>query len=222
MSDLPLVLQRHLQELKEDGYSKTTTSIARTWVLHLLNFCGDRCPTELRSKDLEQWHKQLIWTAGPSGKLYSQNTVNQAVGAIRRFYRLAASDLIEDPTRTLVTPAATDAKKRQLSFTPTEVRKLLSSPSRETPTGIRDRAILGVLLETQISRSACSKIDRDHLCFETGSLFTRGLTQKIHCISDGLAADLKRYLREARPLLINDMIQALFLDRWRLHGMLIT
>ena len=67
---------------------------------------------------------------------------------------------------------------------------------------------------TGISRGACSRINRDHLCFETGALLSRSRCQKIHSLDDGLLADLHRYLREARPLLVKENTPALFLDRY--------
>lgn len=211
--------EEHLEFLKQSGdYSKETALRAAHWLKQFQAFCRahDKEPAELRTEDLEQWHKELSWTPGPKGKLYSQNSINQAVGAIRRLYRwsLAEGKLKADPSRTLVTPNVKNARCQKLEFTPSETRKLLSSPDLETPMGIRDRAILGILLETQASRKACSRIDVHHLCFDTGALLTKGRNQQIHSLSDGLNADLKRYLREARPLLLGDATQALFLNRF--------
>ena len=100
------MISQHLKALESSGdYSKTTISIARMWLTHFQAFCGERDPAALKTKDLEQWHKQLVWTPGPRGKLYSPNTVSQAVGAIRRLYRwlLAEGKLKKNPTETLVT-----------------------------------------------------------------------------------------------------------------------
>src|SRR5690606_11411731 len=138
-------------------------------------FCGDRDPAELKAKDLEQWQKHLAWNPGPSGKLYSEATVNLAVGAVRRFYRwlLAEGKITVNPTKTLFTPAARRIRSQKLTLEPRQLRKVFSLLEPDTPSGIRDRAVLGVLVETGISRSACSRIDRAHLCFDTGALLTR-------------------------------------------------
>lgn len=217
------LISEHLDFLNQsDDYSKSTFSSATAWLSQFRKFCGDRCPTALKVKDLEQWHKELVWTPGPSGKHYSEGTVNQAVGAVRRFYRrlLAEGKLKKDPSRTLSTPKAKKVRSQRLEFTPSEKRRAFASLNLETPYGIRDRAVLGVLLETGITRPTCSRIDREHLCFDTGALITKGRVQKIHSLDDGLLADLHRYLREARPLLVNDISRALFLDSYgkRLSG----
>ncbi|HIB69715.1 MAG TPA: hypothetical protein EYO33_32720 [Phycisphaerales bacterium] len=213
------MIEEHLQYLKASGeYSQVTCEIARAWLLQFQAFCGGRDPAALKTKDLERWHKELVWTPGANGKIYSPGTVNLAVGAVRRFYRwaMATGKVSKNPTATLVTPAVKKPRKSRLdSLSPSKRRKLLACPNLDTSFGIRDRAILALLLETRISSPACSKIDLHHLCFDTGALLTKGRFQKIHSLSDGLLADLQRYCRESRPLLVGPGTQALFLDRFQ-------
>lgn len=51
---------------------------AEGWLRRLREFAADRELTELRAQDLEQWQKQLRWTPGSHGALYSENTVNKS------------------------------------------------------------------------------------------------------------------------------------------------
>lgn len=209
------MIEDHLQALRDSPeYSKATVITAQVWLERFGAFCGDRCPSQLRPADLSAWHKELTWTPGPTGRLYSESTVNQAVGAIRRLYRWAIAEgrVKADPTGQLVTAAAKRTRSNRLQLSAAETRKLLASPSLETPSGIRDRVIFAILLETGISRPACSKIDLDHFQPDTGALLTRGRTQQIHSLSPGLIADIERYLREARPLLLKAKHRALFLN----------
>ena len=209
--------EEHLRYLAEsDDYSRRTVVNARPWLENFQAFCGHRSPTELKAKDLEKWHKTLAWTPGPSGNLYSQASVNQAVGAVRRFYRwlLAEGHVRANPTSTLVTPATKRNGSQRFELEGAEKRAVLAALDPDSPYGVRDRAVLGVLLETGISRPACSRINRDHLCFDTGALMTTGRSRKIHSLTEGLLADLHRYLQQARPLLVNDITPALFLDRY--------
>jgi integrase/recombinase XerD len=208
------VIEEHLRALRENKASKSTVQSAERWLQHFWVFCRGRCPSELKSSDLVAWHKELIWIPGPSGKLYSESSINQAIGAVRRFYRWALlnSHVQSDPTNELITRKAEPRRTNRLELTPAEARKLLASPSLETPAGIRDRAIFAVLLETGISRPACASIDLGHLQLDTGALLTRGRSQQIHSLSHGALADLERYLREARPLLLQASTPALFLN----------
>lgn len=211
------MIEEHLLFLTEsDEYSRRTVVSAQAWLSHFQQFCGERDPSELKTRDLEQWHKQLVWAPGPSGKLYSEGTVNQAVGAVRRFYRwgLAVGKFKIDPTKTLLTPKAKTIRSQPLKLEASELRQIFAALDPDSPYGIRDRAVLGILVETGCSRPACSRLDQSHLCFETGALLTKGRSQKVHSLSDGLLADLKRYLRDARPLLVTDITPALFLDRY--------
>lgn len=201
-SGLCLVIARHLQALRADGYSESTITLAEAWLLRLQEFAANRDLTELRPQDLEQWQKQLRWTPGPRGALYSDNTINQAVGTARRFYRYLqeAGEVGENPAAGLTLPKVQAAKRE---FSLSEVRRVLASPPRDTPNGIRDRAVLGVILETRMPTTACSRLDLTDVCFDTAALRSQGRIQAIHAVSDGLLADLERYLRESRPLLIS-------------------
>ena len=218
------MIEEHLKALRQrgSGYSKATASTAQKWLTCFQIFCGGRCPSDLRTADLVAWHKELVWTPGPSGKLYSPSSVNQAVGAVRRLYRWALAEGLakSDPTGSLMTRKAEPARTNRLELSPTEARKLLASPSLETPAGIRDRTIFGVLLETGISRPTCARIDLADLQLDTGALMTRGRTQQIHSLSSGLQSDIERYLREARPLLLECSTPALFLNSngYRISG----
>lgn len=209
------LLSEHLEALEQGGrYSVTTISLTSTWLLKFEAFLGSKSPTELKVKDLEDWNRLLAWTPGPTGKLYSENTINQAVGSIRRFYRwlLAEGRIKTNPAQTLQTKKAKIVKPKR-EYLASEIRELLGSPDLGTASGIRSRALLGVLLETKASHRACSGLDLGHLCFDTETLLTKGRQQKIHALSFGLLADLKRYLQESRPLLIQAPTQALFLNK---------
>lgn len=210
------MISEHLEYLRSSpDFAESTVKLAEPWLRNFEEYCGKKSPAEMSVRDLNGWHKAITWTPGPRGKLYSEASTNQAVGAIRRFYRwgLAAGKLKEDPTVELKTPKARKVQRSTLALSPSESRKLLLSPDLDTPTGIRDRAIIALLLETKISRNACSRINIDHLQFDTGALMTTGRSRAIYSLSDGLLADIERYLKEARPLLVTAIDPALFLNR---------
>lgn len=214
------VISSHLKALRAGGYAEGSVIAADGWLRNLESFAAGRELTELGPQDLEQWHRELTWRAGPRGSLYSQNTVNQAVGAVRRFYRylIAQGTLVENPAATLVTPSVRASKP---VWKNADTRRFLASPDLDTPTGVRDRAILGVLLETGMPRAACARLDLGDLCFDTAALLATGRSRRIHSLGDGLMADLERYLRKSRPLLLSPErpTQALFLS---IHGRRMT
>ena len=78
--------EEFLAHLKSRGYADSTLAISRSW-LERFQGCCSKSLKELRPKDLEVYHQRLHWEPGPSGKLYSQNTVNQAVGVLKTYFR---------------------------------------------------------------------------------------------------------------------------------------
>ena len=209
----PAVRSEYFKHLKDEGrYSVTTLTIISGWLEKLERFAGNRKLAELKAKDLERWRKELAWKAGPSGRMLSENTQNQAVLAVRGFYRwLVANGFVPtDPAEGLKVRRL--PKKAKTSFTVAERRAILGFSDRETAVGIRDRAVLGLLLETGISKPACSSLDLSDLALDIGALMAKGRSGGLRTISDGLSADLERYLRESRPVLVGPGETALFVN----------
>lgn len=207
----------YLANLRREGrYSVTTLVIIEGWLKRLQAWSGDRNLLSLRPKELRDWRQGLAWNPGPSGKLYSEHTQNQAVYAVRGFYRWCFSEglVSYDPATELETRVVARGTKPEPSTA--EKRKLLATPNLDTPLGMRDRAILGLLLETKISRPACAALELSHLDLETGAIMAGGRRGGVLSISDGLGADLERYLREGRPLLVRleEPSSKLFLNRF--------
>ena len=205
--------REYLESLRQQGrYSKTTLTIISGWLEKLERFAGNQELAKLRAKDLEKWRKELAWTPGPSGRMLSENTQNQAVLAVRGFYRwLVANGFVPtDPAEGLKVRRL--PKKAKTSFTVAERRAILGFSDLETAVGIRDRAVLGLLLETGISKPACSSLDLSDLALDIGALMSKGRSGGLRTISDGLSADLERYLRESRPVLVGPGETALFVN----------
>ena len=207
----------HLEALKR--YSPTTLHINRKWLNLFEVFWGEDELLALSAEDLTDWYQHLTWNPNSQGKLYAENTVNQAVAVIRRFFDWMVCEglLNENPAGHLKLRAS---RGRRKYLTMEQRRRLLKEPDLDRPTGIRNRAVIAVILETRISRACCSRIDLADLQLDTGALLTRGRKRKIHCLSEGLLTDLERYLDFARPLLAQAPDPALFLDRFgdRLSG----
>lgn len=199
---------------QEARYSETTVAITSGWLELLQRSLAPRPLLDLKPRDLKDWHQGLSWTPGPSGKLYSVSTVSQAAGAVRRFYRWAVAEglLTRDPSTEL---RALRGNGKRWRPTTAEARKLLSLPTLDTATGIRDRAVMGLLFETGIPVPACARLDLEHLQLDTGALLASGRTRWLHSLSEGLLDDLDRYCTEARPALDRGQSQALFLN---IHG----
>ena len=213
MTDQPAgLVSAHLEHLKAQGYAKSSLTSARVWLERLeRQFPGKLA--DLKPSDLTAFQQSLRWQPGPSGKLYAENSVNQAVDAARRFYRWAvAAELVaKDPSEHLVTRRQPPSARQELA--PTDARKLLFGADISTFHGCRDRAILGLVLETRASAGALVRLDLEHFQPEVGALMLQGRRREIVSVSDGLCIDLVRYLREARPAVAKPGELALLVSR---------
>lgn len=201
-----------LESLKQRGYSANTLDISRRW----LEDFEARYPAtvdKLRPRDLTAYQQSLCWEPGPSGKLYSENSANQAVGVLKAYFRWCVEQgaLKKNPAEHLVTrrPPA----KEQIILTPSQARALLESPDLKSPLGLRDRAILGLALEHQASPCALSRMQLADFQPDTGALLLRGRRRRIVTLSPGLQADLERYLRLGRAGNAQSGEQALFVSK---------
>lgn len=192
------MISAHLEHLEAQGYAAGSVAAATRW-LELLERQFPGRLAVLKASDLTSFQLSLRWQPGPSGKLYAENSANQAVDAVRRFYRWAVAGglVVKDPTTHLVTRRPPPSDRRELA--PTEARKLLFGPDISTFHGCRDRAILGLVLETRPSSGALVRLDLEHFQPDVGALLLQGRRREIVSLSDGLCIDLVRYLREARP-----------------------
>lgn len=206
------MISAHLEYLQAQGYAAGSVAAARQW----LNRLEQQFPGQLASlkpADLTAFQQSLRWLPGPSGKLYAENSANQAVDAVRRFYRWAvATGLVaKDPSEHLVTRRQPTTTRRELA--PSEARQLLSMPDLSTFHGCRDRAILGLVLETRASAGAMVRLDVEHFQPDVSALLLQGRRRDIVSLSDGLCVDLVRYLRQARPSVAKPDELAFFVSR---------
>ncbi len=210
------LITRHLDHLKQSQrYSATTLEITARWLELFAAFWEDKGLETLSVEELTHWRQHLSWNPNRVGKIYAENTVNQAVGVVRGFYAWMLEEglISTDPTTHLKTRRV---PRRGRQLTMAERRKLLREPDLDTPLGIRARALLALILETGISRRACSRLDCQHVQLDTGALLAHGRKREVHSLSEGLVADLQRYLDFARPLLAAkaEPCEAFFLDRF--------
>lgn len=206
------MIESYLDSLRAAGYSESTLKISRNWLEHFVN----RCPKELsklHSRDLSAYHQSLHWEPGPSGKLYSENSVNQGVGVLKSYFRWCVKQglLKASPADHLVTRRV--PKKEQAGFTPSEIRALLDLPEIKTFTGLRDRCVLGLILEHQAKATAISRLSIDDFQADTGALLLKARKRRILTLGPGLQTDLERYLRLGRAGVAAPNEQALFVTK---------
>ncbi|MBP7216631.1 MAG: site-specific tyrosine recombinase XerD [Candidatus Omnitrophica bacterium] len=132
------------------------------------------------------------------------NSVARRLAAIKVFYRFLVRERIlkQDPTNLIDSPKLWQKIPETLSLN--EVEALLNQPNTRLPQGIRDKAILEVLYATGMRVSEAVNLLVANINVDIGFLRCIGKGNKERVIPLGKKAivALKRYLSEARPLLL--------------------
>jgi integrase/recombinase XerD len=134
----------------------------------------------------------------------SPRSVARSIAAIRGLYRFLVLDqrLERSPADDLTPPKAWPALPHFLSET--DVDSLLAQPDVATPLGLRDRAMLELMYATgmRVSELMTLRASDLHLDEEYLTCTGKGSKQRVIPIGTPAAEWVRRYQREARPLLV--------------------
>jgi len=206
------VISEFLESLRARGYAQSTVSASRRWLEHFESH--QALPVaKLRSSHLTAYHQSLKWDPGPRGKMYSENSVNQAVGVLKAYFHWCTEQgyLKKNPAEHLVTRRPPSPEP--VVLTPVQARALLALPDLNTASGLRDRAILGLYVEERASSAAVSRLNLTDFQPDTGALLLRARKRRIVCLGAGLQADLERYLRLGRAGVAKPCEEAFFVTQ---------
>jgi integrase/recombinase XerD len=151
----------------------------------------------------------------------SSSSIARCLSSLKSFFRYLYEDkqLEENPAAILETPR----KSRKLPdiLSVNDVDRLLSSPDRETPIGLRNQAMLEVLYATGMRVSELISIKGHNVDLISGCLRTLGKGSKERIVPIGMMArkSIEDYLLNSRPVLAKGQkLEELFLTR-RAHAM---
>jgi integrase/recombinase XerD len=148
---------------------------------------------------IEEHIRQLM------GEGRSPRSVARAVACYRSFYRflVISGTLQANPAADIQPPRAWKTLPKFLDTD--EVDRLLAAPDVSTPRGIRDRALVEVLYATGLRVSELINLRGQDLNLDEGYLtcFGKGRKQRLVPIGVEAASWVTRYVKEARPVLLN-------------------
>jgi integrase/recombinase XerD len=127
-----------------------------------------------------------------------------ALSALRSFFRFLVDerirkdncvDLLESPRRITRLPDVLDHGEGDM---------LLDQIDTKTPLGLRDRALYGLIYAAGLRISEAVSLNMENLALpeRTARVTGKGLKQRLIVYSNEAAAWLKRYIEEARPVLL--------------------
>ena len=188
-----LSLERRLSPNTVESYGRDLAALGR--------FCAGlgREPESLNRSAIEGHVRQLM------GEGRSPRSVARAVACYRSFYRflVVSGQLKNNPAADLQPPRAWKTLPKFL--TTEEVDLLLAAPDVSTPRGLRDRALIEVLYATGLRVSELINLRSQDLNLDAGYLTCTGKGRKQRLVPFGAEAAgwLLRYMKEARPALLN-------------------
>ena len=146
----------------------------------------------------------------------SSRSIARSLSSLKSFFKyLVGESLIkENPVETLETPKIWRKLPHSLSLY--EVESLLNQPDKETPLGLRDKAMLEVLYATGVRVSELISLELNDLNLEVGYLrsYGKGGKERVIPLGEVAQSHLKAYLEKGRPQLIkNRTLPGLFISR---------
>jgi integrase/recombinase XerD len=199
-----------------------TLVLQRGYIDHFLEWITAHLILDLRAvtrEHIEQYklHVQTVeyrWRAGM--KKLSGKSRRERLNSVHRFFAWAVSNRI-----LLVDPAVSVKRERHGRWQPdnviseAEMATLLDAPDSETPTGLRDRALLELMYSTGLRCAEVSALNLDDVDLREGIAFVhygKGAKQRMVPIGESAIETVKRYITLARPLIVRHAhVQALFL-----------
>ena len=140
----------------------------------------------------------------------SQRSISRKLSCLRTFFRFLCREgfLKTDPTTALSSPKA--QKHLPLFLTEDEVTRLIESPSDNTKSGLRDKAILETFYSTGIRISELAGLSCDDVDFFGGvvKVLGKGKKERLVPIGDRALGAIKKYL-DSKPA----QTRALFLNK---------
>lgn len=185
----------------EDGLAKATLDSYRSDLSRLVAWLKeeDRGPVLLADEGA------LIGFIARLSRETRATSQSRYLSTLRRFYRwqLARGRILADPTLKLANPVRPSRLPKVMSEA--QVESLLAAPDIEAPLGLRDRAMLETLYATGLRVSELVNMKLHEVGFNEGVVRVLGKGSKERLVPLGeLAIDwLGRYLREARPAILN-------------------
>ena len=186
----------------EEGLSANTLAAYRRDVMSLAAWLQEQsspvCLQGVNETHLQEYQGHLFRSG------YKATTANRRLAVLRRFYRWALRErrVTSDPTVRLQ-GAKTPLRVPKL-ISESQVESLLEAPDVRTPLGLRDRAMLELLYASglRVSELVQLKLFQVGLAEQVVRITGKGNKERLVPFGEQAGDWLRRYLDEARPLLL--------------------
>ncbi|KAF0155655.1 MAG: integrase/recombinase XerD [Syntrophaceae bacterium] len=147
----------------------------------------------------------------------SANSMNRSLAALRGFYKFLLQEKVLDESPLANVELAKVWMRLPDTVSREEMNLILSQPGDQTPSALRDSAMLELLYATGLRVSELISLTMNSINWQVGFLIVMGKGSKERVVPIGKAAYdcVRRYVDEARPrLLKSKTTDVLFLNRF--------
>ena len=209
----------YLDYLHARNYAEETVAFKDMALRGFLVWCGERGIVRLNEVTrpvLQRYQRHLYHAQSRGGKPMSAGAQFNRLMAVKGFFRFLTREnvLLYNPASDLELPKLEKRLPKDV-LTAVEAERVLSQPDVETPSGIRDRAILEVFYSTGIRRAEMIDLERRCLYAERGIVAVRqgkGKKDRFVPIGDRAVLWVEKYLADVRPDFEAADLNTLFLD----------
>ena len=201
----------------EEGLSRNTLESYRRDLVQFAEWLQQHAAKPLLQAERSDIEDYL----GKRTPLSKPRSISRLVASLRRLYRFALREgRIEiDPTLQLGSPKLPRSLPKSLSED--EVERLLQAPDVNELLGLRDRAMLETLYATGLRVSELVSLKINEVSLDMGVVRATGKGNKTRLVPLGEEALdwIARYLREARPAIVNGQLSDAMFVTQRGEGM---
>lgn len=199
------------------GLSEQTARIRKTALDGFILWCDERGlqhPADITRPILQRYQGYLYHYRKANGQPLSFNTQATRLLPIVAFFKWAAREnhILHNPASELVLPKPPRQLPRHL-LSVAEVETVLNQADIDTPSGIRNRAMLETLYSSGIRRAELAQLSLYDVDTERGTLMVRqgkGRKDRLIPLGARACAWIARYVQEVRPLLASTELPGLF------------
>lgn len=186
----------------EDGLARNTLDSYRRDLQQFAAWLEQRNGTDLLDADQALIQDYLAHKFRAKARA---STAARLLSTLKRFYRhaLRQNTIRADPTLRIDTPKLPRPLPKTL--TEADVEGLLAAPALEQPLGLRDRAMLEVLYASglRVSELVTLKVPQVSRDMGVVRVMGKGSKERLVPLGEEALSWLERYLKEARPALLN-------------------
>ena len=199
-----LLLKEYLQFIRfEKGLAVNSFDSYKTDLLRYLHYVSGtlklRDISGVTLGHIEQYLSELTLLG------LSSSTIARNISSIRSFHEFSLAEKRSETNPAALIELPRKAKKLPEVLTAGEVQKILESPDRTTPGGIRDAALMETLYASGMRVTECTDLELDNLYFEVGFIRVIGKGNKERLVPVGEIAksSIEHYLEAARPVFLH-------------------